>query len=206
MVVPVGSLGDILALIQFANDIRKAFSEKAGSRKRYRDLISDLTADSALFRIAESLLKDAADHIDSVPELRGHVHQTLLMYTTILDEIVSELEPYAAFRSGAPSQPEAASIAVIVGGGDVTGDGTGEQVDTDRRVTKSSGSMRDALKKIPWDAWRKITWAFFKEKSIKEKIDLLAKQRKNLRFLVSLTQLYESPLTDFPRPLHASSS
>lgn len=180
MVVPVGSLGDILAIIDVANKIRKALSSKKGSTKRYRDLLSELERASLIFDFARTLVNENAGCY--APQFWRNLQDALFDYGTVLAEIYREIEPYTALsvplvphsRSGSERMKDAGDYGGLVDG-----------------RSDGSASMTRIL------SWRRLslqnlTWAFVKEKDVKEKMELLKQRRENMQVWVQFSQLYVS--------------
>lgn len=194
MVVPVGSLGDIIAIIEFANNIRKALSSKTGSTKRYRDLLSELNEASAILLFAQDILQDNISY--SVPRFHSAIEEAFLEYGSILAQIYSEMEPFVALSRPLGSIPGARSgkmPTLVSGVASDSGGGKGKGNGDDG----GSGGGR-MLKTFKWrDPFRKLQWAFLKEKPIKEQMELLRKRREMIAWLVQFAQLYVEPAVSY---------
>lgn len=184
MVVPVGSLGDILAIIDAVNSVYKAFSAKVGSKARYRELKRQIDQEVTLFSLTQARFKDIADDIGYVPQFRDAVESMLLLYGMILADICGEVDLFARFGAGSSLRGDAG--AGEAGGSTSVGDprrpqAGGSSTSGSRSVARISSAIKDGV--------RVLDWAFVKEKNVKEKMESLRKQRENITWLLHLAQL-----------------
>lgn len=183
MIPVVGSLVDIIAIVELCYKAFKSLSAKAGSERRYKELLDEIETDYALLRMALVFLADETSDVKSVPGLVGLIQNTVWMYASLWSEIADELQPYEVLRQGASigreRSPDSRVAAAV--DGPARGDDHVDVVAARDNCSRSSQSMKVA--------WKKITFAFFGEKSLKEKIESLATHRRNLQFLVQLTQM-----------------
>lgn len=164
------SIGDIIALVEFANKIRKALSTAVASLEKYHHLYNQLQTDDIILSMMESHLRREAERPDTVPQFGELLAATLMQYWGISERIYGMLGSYSAVKGGGHRMQNTTSV-------EATSD-------------KIAGHFGPEIL-VRWrDIQQRLSWAFKGVQKVEEMMRLLSVEMSTLKALSPILQMY----------------